>query len=103
VEDNTRAPSDQAAYQRRFDKLVARYDAAKMRLFEIMEERQNRAAKHESISRFMDTLSQIDGPLADYDEGLWCGMVEMVTVYTEKDVAFSFRDGSTIHVDARVK
>ena len=103
VEDNTRAASNQAEYQRRYDALAARYEAAKKRLGEVTEEKQNRAAKQKSLSRFMGDFERCDGLLAEFDEGLWREMVEAVTVHSEKDVAVTFRDGSTIHVDTRLK
>ena len=48
-------------------------------------------------------LERIGGPLAEFDEALWCETVESVTVYSERDVAVTFRDGSTVRVDARLR
>jgi hypothetical protein len=103
VEENARAPLNQADYKRRHDALVARYETAKARLGEVIAEKHDRAAKHQSIVRFIDELKQIGGALVEFDEGLWCEMVKIVTVYSEKDVAVTFRDGSVIRIDALSK
>jgi hypothetical protein len=44
-------------------------------------------------------FKQCGGPLAEFDEALWCASVEAVTVNAEKFVAIIFRDGSIIRVD----
>ena len=103
VEENTRAASDQDEYWKRHNALMTRYEAAINRLDEITIEKQNRAAKRESISRFMDDIERCGGFLTEFDEGLWYETVDSVTVHSEKDVAVSFRDGSVVHVDARLK
>jgi hypothetical protein len=51
----------------------------------------------------MDDLNRHGGLLAEYDEALWCQTVEAMTVHSEKDVGVTFRDGSVIHVDARLR
>ena len=103
MEENTRAASNQTEYRRRHEALVSRYENAKKRLDEVVDEKQNRAAKRESLSRFMEDLERVGGPLAEFDEGLWCETVESVTVYSERDVAVCSRDGSTVRVDARLR
>lgn len=99
VEENAHSALNQDEYQKRYDALFARYEAAKKRLEEILDEKQTRAAKHECISRFISDLEQCGGLLAEFDEELWYETVETVTVHSESDVVVTFKDGSEISVN----
>ena len=103
VEENARSPLNQVDYRKRHDALVARYETAKKRLDLVVSEKHERVAKHYSIVRFMADLEAVGGLLVEFDLELWCEVVESVTVYSDTDVAVTFRDGSTIHADTRLK
>jgi hypothetical protein len=45
------------------------------------------AAKRYNISRFLSGLENRAGLLTEFDEGLWSEAVEVMTVYSENDVA----------------
>jgi hypothetical protein len=99
IEEDAHNALDQEDFNARREALLARYNDTKSRMNAITEKIQTRAAKRENISRFMDDLENRDGLLNEFDEALWCETVETVTVYSEKDVAVTFKDGSVVHVD----
>ncbi|MDR1953214.1 MAG: recombinase family protein, partial [Clostridiales Family XIII bacterium] len=103
MEENARIALDQDEYARRSRKLEARYAEAKKRLAAIADEKQQRTARREKLNRFLADIRRQDGLVAEFDESLWRATVESVTVHSEKDVAFTFRDGTEIHVDVRGK
>ena len=103
VYENAHTAQDQEEYQRKNTALVARYETAKNRLDEILAECQSRMARKEKITRFIADLKKRDDLLTEFDEALWCATIDWVTVYSEKDVAFEFKDGTVIHVDVRGK
>jgi DNA invertase Pin-like site-specific DNA recombinase len=103
MEENARIALDQDEYARRSRKLEARYAEAKKRLAAIADEKQQRAARREKLNRFLADISRQNGLVAEFDESLWRATVESVTVHSEKDVAFTFRDGTEVHVDCRGK
>jgi DNA invertase Pin-like site-specific DNA recombinase len=103
VDENARTAQDQEEYAERYNGLLARYDAAKKQSEDIEEERQSRSVRKEKIIRFLADMKMQDGLLTEFDEELWCATVDTVTVHSEKDVAFTFRDGTEIHVDVRGK
>jgi site-specific DNA recombinase len=93
VEENAQTALDQADYQRRYDALVKRYETAKSRLAEIDDMRLERAAKRKNISIFIKTLEQKETLLTEFDEELWNSTVDMVTINSEHEIAFIFKDG----------
>jgi len=52
---------------------------------------------------FIDILQQREGPIVDFNEHLWRSTVEQITVYSDSDVAVTFRDGKTMRCDVRLK
>ena len=81
VEDNAHTAQDQDAYREKYEGLAARYEAACQRLEAIAAEKQDRAARKERMLRFLDTLRQADGLLAEFDETLWRATVDRIIVH----------------------
>lgn len=96
VDENAHTTIDQEDYQHRYDALLERYEAAKSRLSQIADQRQERTVKRENIVRFLKTLEQSDVLLTEFDEELWYATMDTVTVHSEHDIAFSFKDGTVL-------
>ncbi len=47
---------------------------------------------------FIEKLKGMDGFCPEFDENLWCSLLDCVTVYTKDDVRFTFRGGMEIRV-----
>lgn len=92
VEENANAVLDQSEYNQRYSALVERYETAKGKLSQINDKKLDRTAKRESITAFMQVLDLQEGLVAEFDDKLWNGTVEKVTVYDEK-LLFEFKDG----------
>ncbi|MBE6097540.1 MAG: recombinase family protein [Schwartzia succinivorans] len=97
IAENARISQNQVEYQKRYNGLVARYDAAKRRFDEVTEAIAQRSAKAERLAGFVKMLEGRGETLADFDEGLWGSMVECVTVCKDGGMTVVFRDGTTIH------
>ena len=98
VMQNARIAQDQAEYQRNYDSLVARYDAAKVRFDEVTEAISAKKAQAERLAMFERTLKAQIEPVAVFDSQLWASMVERVTVGVEKGLMVVFRDGTEVRV-----
>jgi DNA invertase Pin-like site-specific DNA recombinase len=101
VEENAHSAMDQSEYQERYNELVDRYETAKRRLDAIADEKQARAAKRESISRFLTDLKRLDGLLAEFDEELWYATVDTMTVRLECEAIVTFKNGTEIKVQGQ--
>jgi DNA invertase Pin-like site-specific DNA recombinase len=98
IAENARHPQNQAAYQKRYDKLVARYDSLKAGLQALSLQKQDYLTEREKIRRFLNILQKEETPLTAFDERLWRDTVELVTVNTPDDISVRFQSGTEIRV-----
>lgn len=57
-----------------------------------------RTAKKAKIQMFMEHICRYGGLVTEFDEELWYSTVDRVTVYEDKRMAFTFRDGTQVTV-----
>jgi site-specific DNA recombinase len=98
IEENARIALDQTEYQERYDGLVLRFDTVKARFEEVSELVSSKKARGELVGAFVAELGKQGGLITDFDERLWYSLVDFVTVYSENDVRFTFKDGTEIKV-----
>jgi DNA invertase Pin-like site-specific DNA recombinase len=96
IECNTFTASSQDEYLAKYEGLMARHDNATERLTAANDEKRERSARRETLSRFLDALRQRDGLLTEFDENLWCVLVESLTVAADGGVTVKFRDGREV-------
>ena len=96
VAENARVAQDQDEYQKRYDGLVQRYDAAKARYDEVVSAISAKEAQSERLSDFIKVLKAQDGTISEFDGSLWGSIVEFVTVGRDKEITVTFRDGTEI-------
>ena len=96
VRQNARIAQNQEEYQRHYEGLVARYDAAKARFDEATEAISAKEAQSERLAEFIKRLKAQPEPVAVFDSQLWASMVECVTV--SKGMTVVFRDGTEIRI-----
>ena len=98
AEENTHTAQNQKEQQQHHGELIAQYKAVEIQLDSINDEKQARIDKIGKIKQFIADISNCDGFLTEFDEGLWHATVETVTV--NKEIAlFNFKDGTTIEVN----
>ena len=102
IRENARIAQSQEEYQRRYEGLVTRYDAAKTRFDEVTKAIAERSAKGERLAGFIRTLEAQKEPVAEFDSQLWASMVECVTMRADKDMTVVFRDGTEVSVCAGI-
>lgn len=96
VMQNARIAQNQEEYQRHYEGLVARYDAAKVRFDEVTETISAKEVQSERLAVFERTLKERTAPVAEFDSQLWASMVDYVTVRADKGLMVMFRDGTEV-------
>ena len=96
IAENARIAQDQGEYQKRYNGLVERYEAARSRFDDVTEAIAERSVKSERLARFIKTLEAQTEPVAEFDERLWGAMVDYVTVGADGGMTVVFRDGTEI-------
>lgn len=102
IEENARKAQDQDEYQRKYTGFCNRFEAARNRLTEIQDACLERTAKRVKIQMFMERLDRHSELVADFDEELWYSTVDSVTVYADKKMTFTFRDGRQVDIDRKM-
>ena len=98
IAENARIAQDQGEYQKRYNGLVERYEAARTRFDEVTEAIAERSAKSERLAGFIKTLRAQTEPVAEFDERLWGAMVDYVTVGVDGGMTMVFLDGTVINL-----
>ncbi len=96
IEGNARKPINQEDYNKQYTELYERYEQMTARLGEIEEEVMKRNAQALRIRNFIDKFAELDGVQTVFDEQLWAGIVESMTVYKGKKVVIVFVGGFEI-------
>ena len=91
VKLNSRTAMSQEEYSECFDKLMAEYETTQEKLHRLEKEKNDIYARNEQCKKFIQTLKQSD-ILQDFDEELFNGTVEKISVYMDR-VVFEFKDG----------
>ena len=98
IRENARIAQNQEEYQRHYEGLVARYDAAKTRFDEVSEAISAKDAQSEHLAGFVKNLKVQTEPVAEFDEQLWGCMVDYVSVGVDKGMTVVFRDGTEVRI-----
>ncbi len=96
IAENARIAQNQDEYQKRYDALMERYDAARARHGEVVDAITAKVAQSERLSNFIEVMQVQKGILAEFDERLWGSMVDFVTVGRKKEITITFRNGTEI-------
>ena len=94
--ENARLPLDQCEYQVRYDALADKYSELKGEHDRLAAEIADKNSRRESSRQFIETLRQQEGLVEEFDDNLWGSLIDFITVYSERDIRFSFRDGTEI-------
>ncbi|MCD8300913.1 MAG: recombinase family protein [Clostridiales bacterium] len=95
VAENARVALDQDEYMERYNGLVSRYETIKEEYDIVVQTIADNVARKKEMEQFIHTLSSLE-PIEQFDESLWSSLVDYVTVYSEKDIRVTFRDGTEI-------
>jgi len=95
VNENARVALDQDEYTERYNSLVERYEKTKAQYDEATEAIADNAARKKQMEQFIASIES-QQPITEFDEETWTSLVDFVTVYSEKDIRVTFRDGTEI-------
>lgn len=96
IAENAHIALDQAAYQKRFDKMREKYEDAKRQHDDIKQQIADKTSARVAASRFIGTLKKMDGLITEFDPSLWSRLLDHVAVYSKEDMQYTFKDGTEI-------
>ena len=89
---------NQEEYEKRYAALTERYNATKEKYDKATEQIEAKKAQRELINGFIRTLENTGTVAEEFDAGLWCGLVDHVTVTDKENVVFTFKNGLETNV-----
>ena len=95
VAENARTALDQDEYSERYNGLVSRYEAVKAQFDEVTQAIADKNDRKKLLEQFL-RMVETQEPVTEFDERLWSSLVDFVTVYREKDIRVTFKDGTEI-------
>lgn len=98
ISENAHVAQNQKDYQKKYDALSERYDRTKERLDKVSGRIMERQAKREMIEAFLHDLAEMDEDVQEFTDDLWFNLLDYVTVFSKKDVRFTFKNGTEISV-----
>ena len=96
IKENAATEQSQEEYNRKYNRLVARYEKAMARLNEVTAERDSRNQRDRDIRIFISALKEKPLVIEEFDEELWICLLESATVYSDSKVMFRFKNGTEI-------
>ena len=90
-----RTALDQDEYSERYNGLVSRYEAVKAQFDEVTQAIADKNDRKKLLEQFL-RMVETQEPVTEFDERLWSSLVDFVTVYREKDIRVTFKDGTEI-------
>ena len=98
IDENARVAQDQTEYQKRYDALVLRFEAAKGKLDETQAAITKTKAQRQMMENFMEVLRSLPEQVEVFDEGTWYALCDYITVYSKDDIRVTFQNGMEIPV-----
>ncbi len=98
IDKNARTTMDQTEYEKKYGQLVSRYEKKEQELQAVTQTLAEARAKDEAVTAFIEKLRGMEAACADFDEDLWDGMVDTMTVHKDGSVTFRFKGGAEVDV-----
>ncbi len=96
IAENAANAMTEETYRVTHAELCGRFEATEARLEELKAQREKMKGDAITLGGMMFTLQELDNLPLVFDEKLWHGTIDHVTVHTDKRVVFHFKDGTEI-------
>lgn len=96
IEKNKVKAISQTDYMEKYEKLVKKYESKKAAYDDLLEKIKNSKDKALILQNQKKILANSEGTIKEFDEALWCGTVDRLTVYDNDNIVVKFKDGTEI-------
>ena len=98
VSENAKKVQNQETYQEKYNSLVADYEKTKTACETVEKQISDILVRHETMSHFIKTLKNQDELITEFDSALWGSLLDYITVYSDEDIRFTFKNGNEIKI-----
>ena len=96
IRENATIALDQTEYQKRFDSLNSRFEAAKEKYETTTRQLSDKQSRKAQMEDFLKLLKAQDGKLTEFSDSLWLGLLDYATIYADGRMTFTFKNRDTI-------
>ena len=96
ISENASTSLDQKTYLERYNSMASEFNAKEAEFNNTELEISGKKAREVQIRNFVETIREMDAPITEFDSGLWCVLVDCMTVYDRDDIKVKFKDGTEI-------
>ena len=89
---------NQTEYNERYDALVSRYEETERRRDEVADRINQIMVRRRKLERFIETVEALPELITEFDESLWAGLVDSMTVHSKDRIVFRLTCGMEIEV-----
>jgi hypothetical protein len=93
IAENARTTIDQTDYAKKYNNLAEKHNTLQKRLQTLISEIDQKKAKRNLMKAFLKTLRKQDKLITAFDEKIWSATLNYVTVKSDKELVFNFKDG----------
>ncbi len=98
LERNAYTALNQEEYENKYNELANKYEQVKNRVEEVEKKIFSQNIKVENINEFIKRLEKYDALIAEFNEELWNGVINLMTIKSNDDVIFEFKDGTKMYI-----
>ena len=96
IAQNARVAQNQTEYNERYEALVSRYEETEHRRDAVMEQIDQIMIRRRKIERFIESVKDLPELITEFDESLWAGLVDSMTVHSKDRITFTLTCGMEI-------
>ena len=96
VKENSKTDTDIETYNKKYEKLSARYDMLQVQLDKMISEKKLKQGQKQKMHTFIKNLKESENELADWNERIWMLMVESALVHRDSSITFKFNNGKVL-------
>jgi DNA invertase Pin-like site-specific DNA recombinase len=96
IEQRAREPIDQSEWIKHGEVYLKRHAEATRRIAELEALKKERTDKVKVLKLYIRNLQKQTQPLTDFDEDIWCAVIDCVVVNVDGSYTFKFKDGAEL-------
>ena len=93
IAQNARVAQNQTEYNERYDALVSRYEETERRRDEVADRINQIMVRRRKLERFIESIKDLPELITGFDESLWAGLVDSMTVHSKDRIVFRLMCG----------
>ena len=98
INENKTSRQSQEEYIAKYNALDEAFQKKDAEIKKLKEEKMAKEAKQKMMLAFVDELKKREGIIEEWDDDIWCYMVEKAIIYKDGSIKFVFKNGSEITV-----